>query len=371
VRIRAAGTLVAASIIVNVAIVAAVGIQEGFDTRVFRSGAAHMLSGEALQGKEPSYRGYAALLAVCGTVGIGERGAIAFQFGVAALATLALFALGRSLGGVTAGALAAAFFVVDVDVARWHVYLLTDSLYMSLVVLVTWSVHRAARGSWPARAGAAAIVACAAALRPNGWLLVPIASIYWITRTSLGSSLKFAASVAVLLAFAGTLASGGTSRGAFQSERPDESLRQGVLISNFDGWRLTMPADAAPGEPGVGGILSYILRHPWATTKLAAARVGIELAHARPFYSRAHNVVVLGMLALIYPFVAMGFARYADQPLVWLMAAIVVSDLLVVAATFADWDGRFLLHTFPLMMVLASAGAAAPDRTAHTGGRPA
>jgi hypothetical protein len=369
--LRAAGALVAASIAVNVAIVAAVGIQEGFDTRVFRSGAAHMLAGEPLQGKEPSYRGYAAVLAICSTLGIGEPGAIAFQFGAAALATLALFALGRSLGGVTAGVLAAAFFVVDVDVARWHVYLLTDSLYMSLVVLATWSVHRAARGSWPARAGAAAIVACAAVLRPNGWLLVPIALIYWIVRTSAQPSLKIAAWAAVLIGFTGALVFGGTSRGAFQSERPDESLRQGVLISNFDGWRLTMPADAAPSEPSLGGVLSYILRHPWATTKLAAARVGIELAHARPFYSRAHNVVVLGMLALIYPLVALGFSRHADQPLVWLMAAIAVSDFLVVAATFADWDGRFLLHTFPLMVVLASAGAVARDRGAYTGGSPA
>jgi hypothetical protein len=371
VTLRAAGALVAASIVVNVAIVAAVGIQEGFDTRVFRSGAAHMLAGEPLQGKEPSYRGYAALLAVCRTLGVGERGVIAFQFGVAALATLALFALGRLLGGVTAGTLAAAFFVVDVDVARWHVYLLTDSLYMSLVVLATWSVHRAAGASWPSRAGAAVVVACAAILRPNGWLLVPIALIYWIVKTSVQPSMKLAASAAVLLAFAGALAFSGTSRSAFQSERPDESLRQGVLISNFDGWRLTMPADAVPSEPNAGRILSYILRHPWATTKLAAARVGIELAHARPFYSRAHNVVVLGMLALIYPFVALGFARHVDQPLAWLIAAVVVSDFLVVAATFADWDGRFLLHTFPLMLVLASAGAAARDRGAHAGGRPA
>ena len=354
---RTTVALVAASVVVNVAIAAAVGIQEGFDTRVFRSGAAHMLAGEPLQGKEPSYRGYSALLAVCRTAGIGERGAIAFQFAVAALATLALFALGRSLGGVTAGVLAAAFFVVDIDVARWHVYLLTDSLYMSLVVLTTWSVHRASSGSWLSFAGAAAIVACAAILRPNGWLLLPIALIYWIVRTSAKPPLKLAASVAVLLSFAGALAFGGTSRVAFQSERPDESLRQGVLISNFDGWRLAMPADAASGEPGVGRVVSYILRHPWATTKLAAARVGIELAHARPFYSTAHNVVVLGMLALIYPLVVLGFARHADQPLMWLMAAIVISDFLVVAATFADWDGRFLLHTFPLMAVCAASGA--------------
>ena len=48
---------------------------------------------------------------------------------------MALFDLDCQLRGPIAGALAAALFVIDLDIARWHVYVLTDSPYISLVIL--------------------------------------------------------------------------------------------------------------------------------------------------------------------------------------------------------------------------------------------
>lgn len=346
----------AASVIVNLAILASLGVREGADTQVFRSGASHLLAGEPLQGKEPSYRGYESLLAICRALAVGERGVIAVQFGGAALAAVALFALGRALRGVGAGVVTAVLFIFNIDVARWHIYLVTDSLYMSLVVLSAWSVHHAAGRSWLWRVTAALVVVCGASLRPNGWLLIPIALGYWVVRTSLRPTLKLAAVASVLLGFALTLVFNGVSRGAFQSERPDEALRQGVLIYNYDRWRLPMPVEPALGEPGMGSTLSYLLRHPWSAIRLAAARVVIELAHVRPFYSTAHNASVLLFLAFVYPLAVLGFIRCVREPLAWLLSTIVISDLAIVGATFADWDGRFLLHTFSLIVAFASVG---------------
>lgn len=348
--------IVLASVSLNLILFAFVGVLQGSDTTVYRSGAAHLLARQPLEGKEPSYVGYISVMAVCRMLGVGERGVVVLQIAVAAAAALALYRLGSRLCGANGGVAAAAFFILNVDVARWHVYLLTDSLYMSCVALTTWLVDRATRGSRWLYLAAGGAVLMTALLRPNGWLFVPLALGYWIHRTAWGRQLKWAATAGLLCVFATIMVHAGPSRRAIERERPDLALREGVIIWHFDTWRLLMPAEPQPESQSLMNSIGYGMRHPWATGRLAATRVAVELAHVRPFYSTAHNALVLAMLAFTYPLSVAALVRYRRDPVARLMAAVIGSDLLVVAATFADWDGRFLSHTFPLIGVFAGCG---------------
>ena len=88
------------------------------------------------------------------TIGAGLPGVVVFQIGVAAVAGAAVATLGATLGGPLAGLVGAAFLLVNPDVARWHGYILTDSLYISAVAIVAFLVWRAAErgGRWYALA---------------------------------------------------------------------------------------------------------------------------------------------------------------------------------------------------------------------------
>jgi hypothetical protein len=113
--------------------------------------------------------GYNGLLAASDALGLGAIGAVLFQAVAAACATLALYDLGRQIGGRLAGVLGAAFFVVNYDIARWHQYVLTDSLYISMVVVTTWAVHRASERGGVSYLGAGVLIAITALVRPNRW----------------------------------------------------------------------------------------------------------------------------------------------------------------------------------------------------------
>lgn len=89
--------------------------------------------------------------------------------------------------------------------------------------------------------GAALIVLFIAFLRLNGWLFVPIALTYWVAQTSVRRPRKWTAAASVSLMFAGSLMFIGAFRNAIRLERPDLSLLDGVVIWNFQGWRLSMP----------------------------------------------------------------------------------------------------------------------------------
>jgi hypothetical protein len=154
-----------------------------------------------------------------------------------------------------------------------------------------------------------------------------------------------------------------SSRGAFEPDavKPGEWLADGVVVWGYPDSNLTMPVDSGVDltMDKSAGPLRYALRHPAATVRLAASRVAVELWHARRFYSRGHNAAVVGLLGITYAFAVLGLVRVWRQPLARLLVAIVAAHLLAVAATIADWDGRFLLYVLPLISVLAAVGLVA------------
>jgi 4-amino-4-deoxy-L-arabinose transferase-like glycosyltransferase len=288
-----------------------------------------------------AYAGYNSLLAIAETTGVGEVGVVLFQLFVAACATAALYDLGRQLGGRATGLLAAGFFVVDYDIARWHLYLLTDSLYISLVSIGTWIAHRAVGRGPGAYAAASGVLLFAALVRPNGWILLPIVAIYWIVRSDLRSGVKVASATAVAL-----ICAGGATAVAIMQFGGDASPSSRVPV-----------ATQRPNPQRLPFERDITIRN--RLNSRMPIRVLTELAHVQPKFSPRHKVMVAVMLAAVYPLAGVGFVRSRRRPLARLMATVIACHLMVVAVGFTDPDGRYLLYIFPLLVVFAAWGAVA------------
>ena len=203
------------------------------------------------------------------------------------------------------------------------------------------------------------MLVAAALIRPQGRVLAIAAAVYWVVRR--WSHASRAIVVVLAIALIGAVAM--TTRSALraEAESPGRWLGDGVVIWADPTSRVTMPgetsaltrADATSAAP-----IAYAVRHPVATIRLAAARVGVELLHARRFYSAAHNAAIVVALGATYLLAIVGFLKLRDRPLGWLLAGIAALHFLMVAATFADWDGRFLLYVLPLVTLFAAAGLA-------------
>ena len=327
-------SLFAGSVCVNVVLLAWAGIRHGADSARYLASAQELLAGRWLRDQASwVYFGYNALLAFCDTLGLGEAGIIALQVFAAACAALALYDLGRQLSGALAGILAAGFFVIDYDIARWHLYVLTDSLFISLVVLSTWFTHRATIGGVRRYLEAAGVLLLTMMIRPNGWMLAPIAAGYWIVRCGLPVRLKWAATAAVLVAFTAGAAS--------------------IAMVQFG----RQAAQRGSGDPlPYAAVISP--KHAFDTDAIAD-RLFTELLHARAEFSLRHNAMVIAMISVVYPLAVFGAIRTRDRPLARIVALVIAGQLFVVAVSFSDPDGRYLLYILPLISVFAACGAVA------------
>jgi hypothetical protein len=204
-------------------------------------------------------------------------------------------------------------------------------------------------------------VVAAPLVRPEGWFLVPAAIMFWIVY-GLSRPASRVAAVGTLIVAAGVLALLVAPRlsGNLTAVGPADMLRRGQTIWDFDGWRIEMPSDAVfeDGHASSSDAIVYAARHPLSTLTLMAARVGVHFAHVRPFFSTAHNAIVLAWLIPVYALASWGFWKWWRNPLCrWCLAAI-ATQTLVVALTHADWDGRYLAHVLPLIYPFAGAALA-------------
>ena len=287
----------AALLIVTVAIIVGTRVAAlgppliGGDTIRYTGGAAHLLAGEPLVGKESSYLAYLAVVAAASLFRYPLVILIVVQAVVVVLATIIVYRMAHEIRGVPAGITAGALFCFNADVALWTGYVLTDALYLSFVAFAVWSVYRR-HWSWPF------VVLIAVMLRPNGWLFVPLV-VMWFTRRLLerfpARKLLIVGTAAVcLLAMLIVAALPSRLRNAVEAEGVDDALRKGVLIWGWPEWNLSMPADAASGG-GWPSAVQYVWRHPVASAKLAFTRVAVEVMHVRPHYpkERTHDFAIL------------------------------------------------------------------------------
>ncbi len=228
--------------------------------------------------------------------------------------------------------------------------------HISFVIISTWLIHRAStRGKWYYAISLLSIT-FTALIRPNGWLFMIIAPVYWLIRANLANWKKWVGVVIVLFCFVVGVLFVQKLRNAVQAEQPDLWLRDGIIIWGYDSWRFPMPVDSSINNDGLVSGIRYGLKHPISSLGLALSRVMTEVLHVRPFYSIVHNVVALIVVIPIYILSTFGYSRTRSRPITNLLAFVIISHLIIVALTFADWDGRFLLYIFPLICVFAAVG---------------
>lgn len=345
--------VICSSLAINFAILAKRGVFFGGDSLRYVDGADRVFHHVEFSGKQGSYSGYIFFLVFLRYLHLSSVGVVAVQICISAAAGLALYELAKHLAGRMAGLLAVVLFLLNPDIFRWNLFVLTDALYIDFVILACWAIWKASGSLWT-KTLSFAVVLFASSIRPNGWPLPFIAVFYWILLEVKHRLAKIILIAALLASFGYGLSRGQFFVSGIENEGPLPALNNKVII-----WGYPHPFEGAIGSRSVDWkkLSLYVVRNPVSTMKLAALRVAAEFGHVRPFYSKLHNMALLLFLPAIYASAVYEFWQLRNEPLVLLMISIILYHTLIVAAFFADWDGRFLLYIFPLIGVLSSSGA--------------
>jgi hypothetical protein len=327
----------------------------GGDTPRILQEAANLSAGRPLGPTGTTFLLPHVIFAAIDRLGLPLQAYVIVQILLSAVAACALLGLVRLAGGDRlAGIIASTAWALNPLAQQWNVYLLSDGLYQSLIIITAYSLARALNGrraSWILMASLCTLSACVT--RPQGQLWPAIVCVLLLIHGG-RSALTWIAVAATLVLQAALVAMG---REYATHMNMVQYLTRGQVIWGYSDYLMAMPPAAGGDTGGLRSVVEYVVSHPVASAKLAAARVLVEMSNVRPFYSPIHNVISALFYWPLYVLAALGLRDAAASPARTVCVLVFVSHLAFVGITHADWDGRWFLQVLPFLLAWGSMGA--------------
>ena len=273
---------------------------------------------------------------------IGVQQVVAF---VAFLALLKLFDLQNKIHG-----LLLALFVLYIPYHQWNVCVLTESLFCSAIIGALYSHGLQAKPRYPILFAVCLIAVCL--LRPNGFLvaIAYVGAVVWYYRKLYNYVLWLAITLCVGLML--WFVDAHTETFYFFIKN---SLVGGEYICGYPSpYKIPMESVTFIDSHYEGSIIKlfHILKlHPWTCVKLIVFKIFYLLFEIRPFYNRIHNIASLSAVMILYGLVVKNIRPLT--PFKTFSMLVVGLNVMLVALTYTDWDGRFFSALLPCFICMA------------------
>lgn len=335
------------------------GISHMGDSPRYLGAAESLLQGKLPTGKELSFLGYDLFVTFFFWSGLGEIGVVVAQVLLTSVAAYCLYRLACRLYDSRTGLLAAFFYIAYAEIHTWNFYILTDSLFISMLIISLFLVVE--RGGWWRTAIACLAVIFTSTIRPNGVVLLVSVGVYVLYSLWRAKKYKVFVGVAFGVAVASPIAIDLVGK-MLAHASIIHIYASGKIISGYKGIVLKMPGVLPAPPPSIENplfhILFFIASKPVYFLKLVGMKLWYYFLHARPFYSDFHNYFSVLTLFPTYVLAVGGVLSRTEYPAEkLLLISLCFFQSLVVALRFADWDGRHLLVILPIVFLFAARGA--------------
>ena len=292
-------------------------------------------------------------------LGLGWWGIVAGQMAISALATRAIYRGTRRLarGGRGAAALATLAFIAWPDIQQFNSFLLTESLFISLVALSFGAFTRVRAGRARGWAVLLLVLALAALARPNGFVVGLAAALAGLDALRARPSRRPWRAALLGLGLLAPLLWAALNHQLATFYLMD-TYQRGELIFRSPLWAVHQAAPLAMPPPGTGPaarVLYFAAHNPVYLGRLMLGKLFVFVSYLKPHYSLAHRV--LGVLVL-WPAYWLAM-RGAHRAVVWRPARVFLAGMFllqtaIIMLTVDDWDVRFLAPVLPVVFVLAA-----------------
>jgi hypothetical protein len=292
-------------------------------------------------------------------LGLGWWGIVAGQMAVSAFATQAVYQGTRRLanGQREAAALTTLLFIAWPDIQQFNVFLLTESLFISLVALSFGAFARVRHGRPSAWAWLVVVLILTALARPNGFMVGLAAGLAGLYELRCQSNRRPWYTALLLLALLSPLLWRALNHQLATYYLMD-TYQRGELIFRYPLWAVHQAQPLHMPPPGTGPaarVLYFAAHNPSYLGRLMLGKLFVFISYLKPHYSLAHRAVGVLVLWPAYWLAALGARRHGIwRPARVFLAAIFLLQTAIIMLTVDDWDVRFLAPVLLVVFVLAA-----------------
>jgi len=340
------------------------GIGISNDTIRYTVSAQKLIDGESITGKPKSYVGYSAFLALVKLATPNKydylKVVIVLQIIFATVALICLYKIGQILYSTAAALLALAISSINYIVIQWNHYILTESLFTSMLVISVFLCIKTAQKPLYATIALPAVI-FTTLIRPNGMILVLVFLVYLFSILK-GNIKGFAVIVATIIVAISFLFIIEETQDFTQKEAGVGLLESGIIVKSNDVYykKLKMPILGKTDASVLEYNLLYMVNYPLDTVKLIAERLYAFYFLIREDYSNRHNIFLYIVMPIYYLFTLIGIIyglREKKRKENLLILGLIMGQTAIVASTLADHDHRYFIYIVNLITLFFSHGA--------------
>lgn len=331
------------------------GIKYWLDTERYLEAADNILSGVPLQGREVQFSGYILILAFIKLLKIPLVSIVIIQIIVAIIAAFLMFRIIIQITESKIAALLSIFlFLCNPFITKWHLYILTESLYTSLILIYLITLYYAITNkNYYNYILTFILLLITISIRPNAWLLLPLSFVFIIIYSNWRKYTKITLSILIPISFILILAEISEINKSIMITTPIDNLENGITVWGHNELNLNMPKDSVINRTDWTAGFSYVLKHPLASTKLACMRIWYSIIHIRPFHSVEYKTHVLIWILPAYLLTIIALVKFWRRKLIKLGFWFIATHLIVIALSYAEHDSRFDIYILPIFYLIS------------------
>lgn len=284
--------------------------------------------------------------------------AVLIQIAISGIAALILYRIANQISGSKAAAFISTFlFITWKDSQYLNCFILTESFFTSFLIFSFYFVTKVK--SPLTLCVCIAVLLCTSILRPNGFVVLPAALIYFILANwpvikpyRKGVLLLFVLLIPCSLFL--------LNRWLHPSYSIVEEYKRGEIIYGDAQFVLTPPPDLWMPNSDTFPLLKialFIFHNPVFFFKIAVIKVIYFIGYIKPYHSTLHQVATIFVL---YPMI------FFTTTMLWLKSLMVpeksfvfialLMQMVIIAFTIEDWDNRFIIPFLPYFFVFGAIG---------------
>jgi hypothetical protein len=306
------------------------------------------------------YLGYPLFLAFLFKLGLGLKGVVIVQTLLSGIATIFFYRTTRLLAGNTlAPAFATFILIIWYDLQLFHAFIMTESLYMSLLMYGFYLVVKASsvrQSLW-----ALPVLLYVALVRPNGFIAVVAYMAYVVTVGYMAApTLKAKRMLLLAITIIPTVAILVVDHYLLQSFTVVETYEKGEVIYLYKGLLvhsdkpiIMPPADASP----LTKLYLFARDNTSYFFRMSALRFLLFWGNMKPFFSVFHNTMIALILYPMYFFGAKALLKgHITLPVRVFGVLLVLQQAFITTITSENETGRFLMSVVFVVFAFGATG---------------
>lgn len=329
------------------------GVKTGYDSAFYIDNARSLLKLSIPEGRGIWYISYSAFLGIFIGLGIPMEGAVIVQVMSSFIALILLYKIAKKLSGnKSAGFIATFLYVFWIPLQEWNVFLYTESLFTSCLIISFWFLLRARKPKdflllLP-------LLSFTILIRPTGFgFLLALCTYFGAliikhqeNRTYKLVTIVFLTALCFILVLF-MLESYDFTQSYTKAEIIYPNITLGIKppdnLSVLDGHHFN-----------VLKLGHFIFCNPIYFVKIGIIKVLLFYGNIKPYFSLLHNLFIIIFLYPIYVCACRAYQKLLMKTLKPFFFTYILAQGFTVMLTTENWDGRFLIPVLPFVFILAS-----------------